>query len=55
MIRVEIEEAGERLEELVDAALHGEEVILEQGGIPQVAIVPIRSSAESAQSEPPAG
>jgi antitoxin (DNA-binding transcriptional repressor) of toxin-antitoxin stability system len=55
MIGVEVEEAGERLEELVEAALRGEEVILELGGVPQVAIVPIRSNAEDDQSARPAG
>jgi hypothetical protein len=51
MIRIEKEEAAGRLEELVEAALRGEDVIVEQRGISQVAIEPVGSTSEGCHSE----
>lgn len=45
MIRVDVEEVQDGLEELLEAALRGEEVIFEQKGIPQASLVPISSNA----------
>jgi prevent-host-death family protein len=54
MIRVDVEEAQNRLEELVEAAMRGEEVIIEEGGFPQVSLVPV-SSADADSSLDQAG
>jgi len=51
MIRVDVEEAQNRLEELVEAALSGEEVIIEEGGFPQVSLVPVSSTADDTPSD----
>lgn len=53
MIRVDVEEAQDRLEELVEAALRGEDAILEVGGIPQVTVVPIGSTVEDDLTDRP--
>lgn len=45
MLRVDVEEAQNRLEELVEAAL-SEEVIIEEGGLPQVKLVPMSSTLD---------
>jgi antitoxin (DNA-binding transcriptional repressor) of toxin-antitoxin stability system len=41
VIRVEIDEAQECLEELVEAAISGDEVIILVGGVPQFSLEPI--------------
>lgn len=44
-IRVDISGAGERLEELVAAAVRGEEVVLDKAGEPQVRLTPVADAA----------
>ena len=46
MIRVDVEEVQDGLEELLEAALRGEEVIFEERGIPQAMLVLISPNAE---------
>ena len=40
-IQVDIEEARERLEELFEAAITGDEVVIAVAGVPYATIVPI--------------
>jgi len=53
MIRVDVEEAQNRLEKLVEAALRGEEVIIEDGGFPQVSLVPVSSTGDDRPLDQP--
>lgn len=42
---IDVQEAEDRLEELIDAARRGEEVIVSVGGVPMVLIEPLETTA----------
>lgn len=50
-IHVNIAEAKARLSALLEAALRGEDVILQKGGVPKAKIVPIEEAEHAARAE----
>lgn len=49
MQQVSIEEARDRLQELIDAAIHGEEVVIRKDDLTQIKLMPVSRSQSRPQ------